>query len=696
MRHEKVTVVLLLAFVISVPAASGRAVAAARGSGITAHPASLPHRVPAFRSTAATAAQDPLAVEAAVGLDRPARRLIQQGLRNEGFDAGAPDGLFGPRTRGAIRRWQEARGMPVTGYLDGTQAQLLRAAAEPQPAVTEERPAVAPPIAESSTAPARMSASCEQWNTQEFFESVRAADVSACLAAGADVAARDDDGLTPLHWAASSSEDAAVIEALLAGGARLGAKTENGATPLRLAARNSASAAVLDALLDARGDVAAEDDVQTLLRLAINNNSNPAIIEALLAAGAHVPDTIGPSFYLNSDSPTVLQALLDAGLDRAENRGETLFLSAAKYTRDPAIIELLLSAGVDPMERSALTGNTALHWAGENSVGGVVDALLLGGADIGARNDDGKTPLHVANSYTGGGVDVVTAMLRAGADPNARDRYGIAPLHESAKWARDVTKIEALLAAGSGLEARTSWGATPLHFAADNGARGPAIETLVAAGASLEARDRNGNTPLHVAASYVHFFFDERFEGDDFAQSQIERMSENEKHAGDAIAALLDAGANPGARNAEGQTPWEIAEQNEVLKGSNAYWRLNGTRFDAPRQESRRPATTPDRQRAATPRPPVRRGPACEIPGYPTPANPQNLGLSWCSSSVDFQRRVFALQAAGAWCAIDIGSSSTLDQIDARHQEINAACDTLDAFAAQGGPSCRCTAGYRP
>ena len=56
----------------------------------------------------------------------------------------------------------------------------------------------------------------------------------------------------------------------------------------------------------------------------------------------------------------------------------------------------------------------------------------------------------------------------------------------------------------------------------------------------------------------------------------------------------------------------------------------------------------------------------------------------------------FALQAAGAWCAIAEGTSSTPAQICARRQEINAVCDTLDALGARGGPPCQCQAGYRP
>ena len=78
-----IVAVLTLAVVMSVPVA----VAATNGTGLQ-------------QETAATAAaQDPAAVEASLGLDRPARRLIQQGLRNEGVARGTPAGLFGPRTR---------------------------------------------------------------------------------------------------------------------------------------------------------------------------------------------------------------------------------------------------------------------------------------------------------------------------------------------------------------------------------------------------------------------------------------------------------------------------------------------------------------------------------------------------------------------------------------------------------------------
>ena len=43
-------------------------------------------------------------VEEGLNLDRAARRRIQQGLAAGGFDPGGADGLFGPRTRAAIRK----------------------------------------------------------------------------------------------------------------------------------------------------------------------------------------------------------------------------------------------------------------------------------------------------------------------------------------------------------------------------------------------------------------------------------------------------------------------------------------------------------------------------------------------------------------------------------------------------------------
>ena len=112
-------------------------------------------------SLATTAAQDSSAVEASLAPDRSTRRLLQQRFRNDGFDPGTPDGPFGPRTRAAIRAWQESRGASPTGYWNGPEAELLRTAAAPAPPEALPPPqgvaAVDPNASSAGAAPASTS-----------------------------------------------------------------------------------------------------------------------------------------------------------------------------------------------------------------------------------------------------------------------------------------------------------------------------------------------------------------------------------------------------------------------------------------------------------------------------------------------------------------------------------------------------------
>ena len=100
-------------------------------------------------------------VEEALGLDRAARRAIQGGLQAAGFDPGGADGLFGPRTRSAIRRWQTSRGSRATGYLDASSVSSLRPSVSGQPTL-RERTGVAAASSAVASAPAAVSASQQQ------------------------------------------------------------------------------------------------------------------------------------------------------------------------------------------------------------------------------------------------------------------------------------------------------------------------------------------------------------------------------------------------------------------------------------------------------------------------------------------------------------------------------------------------------
>ena len=101
--------------------------------------------------------------------------------------------------------------------------------------------------------------SCERWNTAAFFERAGAAEVSRCLEAGAQVNARNEKGLTPLHVAAGWSRTPPVVTALVKAGADLEARDKDTRTPLHHAARFGKTPAVVKVLLDADADPAAKD-----------------------------------------------------------------------------------------------------------------------------------------------------------------------------------------------------------------------------------------------------------------------------------------------------------------------------------------------------------------------------------------------------------------------------------------------------
>ena len=400
MRYQGFVVVLLLWLGAPALVANGGAVVSMTRGFAVADPALMPPSPPALSAPATTGAQDPAAVEASLGLDRSARRLIQQELRNEGFDPGTPDGLFGPRTRAAIRRWQASQGTSPSGYLDGSEAELLRAAgstaaagtgditprisavAESAPPVVDSVSPVAEsaadsvvaesaspvaepvsPVAESAAEVDPESLNCDEWNTRPFFETAAPSTVTACAAGGADVAAVGKTNMfsgddSPLHMAATFNENPAVVEALLAAGADVAARNDRGSTALHMAAGFNENPAVVDALLAAGADVAARNERgSTPLDFALQRYQPLVTVEGTLA-----------------------EVMLAAAVDVWSARNA--LLRAAAFNGSPADVEGLLAAGADANDRGS-SEQTPLHYAAQNNENpAVVRILLSAGAAV--------------------------------------------------------------------------------------------------------------------------------------------------------------------------------------------------------------------------------------------------------------------------------------------------------------------------
>ncbi len=59
-------------------------------------------------------------------------RRLQRDLASLGFDVGEPDGIFGPASRSALSRFQQAHGMVADGHLDGEALEAVRSAVAEQ------------------------------------------------------------------------------------------------------------------------------------------------------------------------------------------------------------------------------------------------------------------------------------------------------------------------------------------------------------------------------------------------------------------------------------------------------------------------------------------------------------------------------------------------------------------------------------
>lgn len=340
-----------------------------------------------------------------------------------------------------------------------------------------------------------------------------------CAAGGADHAAEDAAGKTPVALAAGKG-----IQALAPLFQR---------SMMSSPAGESRTARCLSACLPFAPLVHAQ---QRELHVLPPRLAAPPLRPSLCS-----PTKIGQSLTLLTEPPPPLVpahlcAVLGRDLRHAAERGDAV-----------AVQWLLQAGGAGVVNQTDSNGSTALHLAVGATSGSPVEAvraLLKAGAMPNApRASDGRTPLH-CTAAVAGAAEVVRVLVAAGGNVESEDAAGASPLCLAAE-AGDAAVVEALLKAGASHEFIDPEGRAPLHFAAQHG-RVAAGYQLLHAGAAVGAADIEDRTPLHSVALGWHADADRAF-------VKMAQM-------------LLGAGATAGAKDASGKTAAALAAERGATK----------------------------------------------------------------------------------------------------------------------------------
>ncbi len=294
---------------------------------------------------------------------------------------------------------------------------------------------------------------------------------NALITAGADVQAADPKGNTPLILAAGLGRRD-LVDLLLRHGAHPQAANQGRVTAF-LAAGRRGDLATVELLLKEHGadpNQADENDFTLLHRAA--GRANLELTRLLLQHGAE-PNVyrsgISPLYEAISDgSVDVVRLLLNAGakieppvagewrpldaltlsgsveiarmlLARGMKPDGSALFGAAAAGHGP-LVKLFLDQGADLNHRAGFSKQSVLHSAGSAEV---VRILVKAGLSIELKDDDGRTPLHLAARFEP--HEVVVALLELGADARAVDNFQQTPLHQAVERDPDRGEKEVIL-----------------------------------------------------------------------------------------------------------------------------------------------------------------------------------------------------------------------------------------------------------